>query len=520
MIAAMPPSLLNRSILILALVLGLGGGLAAQLSEVEKEQLADFRKYIRSKNADERLNQVDLLAHIDGVEATQLCIDHGLTDKDARVRARASWALARKRDPEAVKLIVEEGLVHKSDEVREGSARAIGRMREEIHAEALAARLAEERDALVVIALFRALAEIRSEKGLDRAFESILDRNTGIVSAALELIEANEKAEHWKQVAPLLRHSQWQIQSAALRCLGKLRAKDSIPLVIECMEDSDGRLRGDSRDCLIAITGRQFSHDPAIWKGWWERVGERWEVPRDVKPNTEDEEKYGPADDIPTFHEIRTKSKHIAFVIDVSASMSHNIRYKVLDRSKNAGQTYRQARRIDLAKMELKRIIETLDKNTYFNIITFETEVDAFKKSPVRATAGSISEACRWIDRLDCYRPASTSSEYTKEGWQRGETNTFGVLRYIYGFSNGEPSGFTGKLKPIADTVFLLSDGDPSAGFLVVPDEIKEQVERYHPAGQVVIHTIAYEINGIGRQLMSDIAAITGGKFVEIGAAR
>ena len=219
-------------------------------------------------------------------------------------------------------------------------------------------------------------------------------------------------------------------------------------------------------------------------------------------------------------NEIKTRSKHIAFVIDISASMSHNIRFKAVNRDKNAGQTFVTARRIDLAKRELARIIETLDQDTYFNIVTFETLVDSFKKAPVKAGPGTISEALRWLERLDCYGAATTSAEYTKEGWQRGETNTFGVLRHIYGFSTGEPSGFTGKLKPIADTVFLLSDGDPSAGFLTVADEIKEQVERYHPAGQVVIHTIAYDLNGVGRQLMMDIAAITGGKFVEIGSAR
>ena len=101
----------------------------------------------------------------------------------------------------------------------------------------------------------------------------------------------------------------------------------------------------------------------------------------------------------------------------------------------------------------------------------------------------------------------------------RGETNTFGVLKWIYGLK-GPGLNFSGKLKPPADTVFLLSDGDATCGELIVNDEIIEQIEDYHAAGNVTIHTTAYELTGIGRQLLSDIARISGGRFVEIGAKR
>ena len=110
---------------------------------------------------------------------------------------------------------------------------------------------------------------------------------------------------------------------------------------------------------------------------------------------------------------------------------------------------------------------------------------------------------------------------HTKEGWELGGTNTFGAIRHVYGFKKKKKiQGYTGKNKPIADTIFLLSDGSPSNGVLVSRAEILSEVERYHAKAQVVIHTIAYDITGIGRQIMADIARVTGGKFVEIGEKR
>ncbi|MFT7620834.1 MAG: hypothetical protein ACI97A_004492 [Planctomycetota bacterium] len=491
----------------------------SKLTDQQKEQLKDFKKYIKSKDVGERASQVGFLEHIDGVESAQLILDKGLTDKELRVRARAAWALATKEDPKAVELIIKEGFTSKNAHVREGAVRAVGRMEDEKNEDPIVELIKNEKKPLVLIAAFRALAKTRSIKAMAIVEPFYSHKNVGVICAAAHMTGNTEEAKYSKPVWGLLLHSKREVQSSALFALGQMRSRDAIPFVLDFFAAAKGRHQGDCRDCLMRITGRQFSHNPERWINWWKRVGSGWTVPDEVTANTEDAKKYGLGDETPTFHEIKTRSKHIAFIVDVSASMNNTMRYKVKNR-KSSSQKWRTAKRIDLAKEELARIIKTLDKRTYFNIITFETKIQSFKKSPVKAGPGTIAEAVKWIEKLKAYSAPGGSASYTKEGWLRGETNTFAALRYVYGFKTDKISTFTGRLQPIADTVFLLSDGDPSAGYLVSLEEIMDQVERYHPNGQVVIHTIAYELTGVGRQLMSDIARITKGKFVEIGSAR
>ncbi len=490
----------------------------SSLTAQQQEQLKDFSKYIKSKDVGERTAQVGFLEHIDGVESAGLIIEKGLTDKALRVRARATWALATKEDPKAIALITTIGFNSKNPHVREGCVRAIGRMEDEKNEDAIVALIQNEKKPLVLIAAFRALARTRSTKAMALVEQYYTHKKQGVICAAIYMAGATEDPKFAKPIWGLLQHSKREVQTSALQALGQLRSKESIPFVLDFFSTAQGRLQTDCRDCLMKITNRQFSHNPTTWINWWERVKGGWKVPDEVIDNSADAKKYG-LDDTPTFHEIRTRSKHISFIVDVSASMANVMRYKVKNR-KGSSQKWRTARRIDLAKEELIRIIKTLDKKTYFNIITFETRIKAFKKSPARWGPGTVTEAIKWIEKLEPYSSPTGSSEYTKEGWRRGETNTFGALRYIYGFKDDKVSTFTGKLKPIADTVFFLSDGDPSTGHLVAVEEITDQIARYHSNGQVVIHTITYDLSGDGRQLMVDVARITGGKFVEIGSAR
>ena len=508
-----------RSILLVLAVSLLTGVLNAQsgLTEAQKEQLKDFEKYIKSKDVSERTSQVGFLEHIDGVEATALLLDRGLTDKELRVRARAVWALCAKHDPEAVKLIKTRGFTSRNPLVREGAVRAVGRMEDEAHEDAIVELINVEKKPLVLIAAFRALARTRSRKAMPIVAPFYAHRHIGVVNAAVYMTGETEDKQYAKPIWGLLSHPRREVQTAALQALGKLRSRESIPFILAFFEDAKGRLQSDCRDCLMAITTRKYGYNPQTWIKWWERVRGRWKVP-DAPVVSPADAKYK-SDDTPSFHDIKTRSKHIAFVIDVSASMDQTMRYKVRGTRKGP-ITWRTAKRIDLAKAELTRIVRKLDRNTWFNIVTFEAKTRAFKKSPVRAGPGTIAEAVRWISGIRAWSNSSGSASYTREGWRRGETNTFSALRYIYGFKDGKVTSFTGRLKPIADTVFFLSDGEPTAGYLVVLDEIMDQLERYHPNGQVVIHTIAYDLTGVGRQLMADIAHLTGGRFVEVGAER
>ncbi len=129
------------------------GALCGQITASEKEQIADFYKYMKKEKVPGRVNQVGLLSFIDGKESSKALIDVGLQDKDIRVRLRASWALSTKNDVDAIQFIKDTGLVHDNVYVREGVARALGKnIDAEKHVDDLVKLLKRESKSIVLIA--------------------------------------------------------------------------------------------------------------------------------------------------------------------------------------------------------------------------------------------------------------------------------------------------------------------------------------------------------------------------------
>jgi Mg-chelatase subunit ChlD len=81
----------------------------------------------------------------------------------------------------------------------------------------------------------------------------------------------------------------------------------------------------------------------------------------------------------------------------------------------------------------------------------------------------------------------------------RGQTNLFDALELA--FSHKE-----------ADTIYLLSDGDPTNGRVIDPDDILREIRKMNRLRQIVIHTISF---GSSR-FMRALAAENGGQYVEI----
>jgi len=65
------------------------------------------------------------------------------------------------------------------------------------------------------------------------------------------------------------------------------------------------------------------------------------------------------------------------------------------------------------------------------------------------------------------------------------------------------------------DTIFFLSDGRPSHGDFVDPDDILREVRLANELRKVVIHTIA--IGEFQKEFMRQLAEESGGVFVDLG---
>jgi hypothetical protein len=97
----------------------------------------------------------------------------------------------------------------------------------------------------------------------------------------------------------------------------------------------------------------------------------------------------------------------------------------------------------------------------------------------------------------------------------KGKTNTFGALKVALGVNEVRTADQNYE-KVAADTIFFLSDGRPTVGEYVDPDDILREIHALNDLRKVIIHTIA--IGEFQKDFMERLAAQNGpGVFVDLG---
>jgi hypothetical protein len=148
----------------------------------------------------------------------------------------------------------------------------------------------------------------------------------------------------------------------------------------------------------------------------------------------------------PTYFGIEIVHRKIIFCLDVSGSMEWN-------------------NRIEDARQELLRLLDSLDERVEFNILTFSGRVRIWNRRGVQpANAENLESAKRFVRRA---RIASDG------------TNTVDALTAALSHED-------------AESVYLLSDGHPTVGFTTDSRRILRHVKELQRNRGVIIHTIAY----------------------------
>jgi len=189
-------------------------------------------------------------------------------------------------------------------------------------------------------------------------------------------------------------------------------------------------------------------------------------------------------------------SKRVIFVCDVSHSMS--ARGKVPEKPsegdksggeqkpvtgggmKKVGEQPRfgeggvragyEGRRIDILKIELAFVInKLLPKDAKFNVIIFSTDVQRWRKGLTKAAPRNKKSALEFVKKME----------------PQALTNLYGALELAF------------KDRQV-DTIYLLSDGNPTVGTTTNLDEILAAVRRWNKERNVVIHTIALLVGKYG----------------------
>ncbi|MFT7667849.1 MAG: hypothetical protein ACI8X5_000534 [Planctomycetota bacterium] len=492
-----------------------------EFQPVDDEIVKEFKKYFRKfKDSATRVEAIYSLEDADSPAMVKVLIPV-LADSDPEVVAAAIKILGTLQNREAIDAIFIRLAEEKKEPIRLGLLMTIGEAGYQGDNGALIECLADKSWAIryrTVQAL-----EARGERSAIPAIvELTKDKESAIRSASIEAL-TTMKHEPVVEIAILaLNDKIWQVRSSAAKALYVMRAKRSIDPLISRMEQEEGRLLEDYSKALEEITAKGYGLRTEMWRKWWIGIESRFEIPSDEAlakakaKRAENRALYTPQG-TSSYHGIETPSRSVIYIIDVSGSMENQVVEK--ERFKDGG--YPSLRRIDIVKTELKRTIETLEPYVKLNILAFATDVKPWKKKLSTCNVLNKRSALDWVDRLEAIG-GSSKEELAAVGLggsanlEAGKTNTYGALMEALGVATRGSSGARNKSYEVSvDTIFFLSDGRPTVGELVDPNDILKEVRAANGLRKVLIHSIA--IGEFQRKFMRDLAEENGGMFVDLG---
>ena len=383
-----------------------------------------------------------------------------LRSPDPAVRSVMARALGRLKHPNAGDRL-SEPLRDKVLEVRAAALESVAE-RKEKNAETILHREAQssnEEFAALAIAL---LPNFPSEATVQLLLKLAAHPKPGVAIPALDALGEIHPADSFASFEKALKAKEWPVRVAAIRGLAKLRRKDSIDLLVDRIDKEEGRMLAEIVDALRGLTGRPFGYGPGQWKEWWTKAKEDFTIPDKAAAIVSSQA------GMTTYHGVPVLSNRIVFVLDMSGSMS----------SEGTGSETR----MEQAKKELSRVLSQLNPAAQVNMVFFDDRIEPWHKGllPIKT---HLKEAQAIVARVA----------------PRGQTNIFDSLDFA--FTHRE-----------ADTIYLLSDGDPTAGRIIDPDDILREIRRMNRLRQIVIHTISFGVSPFLKRL----AEQNGGQYVEV----
>jgi len=347
------------------------------------------------------------------------------------------------------------------------------------------------------------------------------ENEVAVRCAALEALAALKSELVLPSARADLAHASWQVRSTAVAALGSVRHVDSIGPLIARMAVEEGRLIEDLGKALAEITGRDFGARLDAWQNFWKTFEGKFQIPSDAelaKLREAQAARRAAYDGVPgvvAYHGVQTPSESIVFVIDVSGSMEQ----EVINKERFKETNYPSWKRIDVIKTELAKTVRALDANVQFNIIAFATEVKFWKKGQVKANPLNKSSADSWIMKLEAIG-GSSKEDLARAGLvgsanlEGGKTNTYSALMAALGVP--EDGKAQKDYQTEIDTIFFLSDGRPSHGRYIEPDDVLREIRTANDLRRIVIHTIT--LGEFEKDFMERLALENGGSFVDLGS--
>lgn len=484
----------------------------------DDEIVKEFKKYFRKFK--DTATRVEAIYSLEGAETPGVVgvLSPILADEDSEVVDAAVKVLGGLKERPAIDAIFQRLADEKKEPIRLGLLRSISVGGHNGDSEALIECL-EDKAWMIRYRAVQALQARQEKSSIPTILELTEDKEPAVRCASLEALAAMNEEKVIDIAIAALDDDIWQVRASAAGCLHDLRARRSIEPLIAHMEVEEGRLIEDYARALEEITAKSFGMRTEMWRKWWTGIESRFVIPTDEElkkakeKRAENQARYSPPGSA-NYHGIETPSRSVLFIIDVSGSMENH----VIETERFEGGDYPSMARIDIVKTELQRTIEGLEPYVKLNILAFATEVKPWKKKLVPCNVLNRKSAMDWVGKLEAI--GGTSKEDLAvagltgaANLEAGKTNTYGALMRALGVAG---RGSRDKHYEVAvDTIFFLSDGRPTVGELIDPDDILAEVRTANDLRKVVIHTIA--IGQFQRGFMKELATENGGVFVDLG---
>ena len=150
---------------------------------------------------------------------------------------------------------------------------------------------------------------------------------------------------------------------------------------------------------------------------------------------------------------------------------------------------------MEIAKVQLKRVLQGgLTPTSKFTVVAFSDELTVLSPRLIKAKGSSLKKAIQFVEGLEA----------------GGETNSYGALKKA--FADRE-----------VDTIYLLSDGSPTAGEETSLKLIADAVSQWNRYRGVRIHCIGFFAGTAPNQdevrageFLKTLAKFNFGRYVEI----
>jgi HEAT repeat protein len=384
----------------------------------------------------------------------------------------------RRIEDEDLDLEIAKLLTDQSRDVAMAAARTLGERRAAETLPQLEAVLETAKDELLLAVVIDTITSLASgDEWNQRLVELFKHSPAGVRNAAL--IQLGKKGGFTDTLIEALDDPDWSMRRAAIEALEAERTARATGAIVARMQKEDGRLLFACADALWRLTGQPYRTKKESWKAWWDEQGAGFQpITLEALAEREKDEEMRRLRQIsrtaPNFFGIKVESRRVLYIIDVSGSMNWDTR------SQEVG-----TERIVIAKRELQNSIDSLEQGALFNIIIFSSDVSYWLDGGVSdSKQASRDEAKEFIERLGA----------------GGGTNLYGALK----------AGFT---DPDVDTIFVLSDGEPSVGEVTDPGAIREDVAFWNEHRGIKINTIAI---GGSFDILEWLAEDSGGTHVRI----